>query len=207
MAALHAPQLTIPPSASGPLEAIIPVLIVPRVPRPSAAPGTRPAEIRLHRRPQRFGPIPADVTPMIVTRPAVARPVETERPRTGLSPSLPDPLAATARRALRGKVGCANAGAVGLTRAEREAYEDQFAAGAKESPFIGLGLERGKAAGLAAAAARREADLRYKRSEKVPAPATGGLQWDTARSAPGSGQAEELDVSLGNDRAVAKVPF
>ena len=188
LVALHAPPLKILPSTSGPPQATIPVLIVPRVPRPSAAPGTRPAEIRLHRRPQRFAPIPDDVKPLIMARPTAARPAEAQESRTAPSPSASDPLITNALAALRGRVGCANAGAVGLTRAEREACEDQFAVGARDAEFKGLGLERGKAVALRQAGARRDADLRYKRSlPGPPIPVPAGAGWDRQRSPPKGG--------------------
>lgn len=185
LVALHAPQLKMLPSTSGPPQAIIPILIVPRVPRPSATPGTRPAEIRLHRRPQRIAPLPDDVKPLIVARPTVARPAETQGARAAPSPALPDPLTANARTALRGKVGCANASAVGLTRAEREACEDQFAAGARDAEFKGLGVNRSKAIVLRQAGARREADFRYKRGLPGPPVAVpAGVGWDEQRGPP-----------------------
>ena len=205
LVALHAPQLKILPSTSGPPQAIIPVLIVPRVPRPGAAPGTRPAEIRLHRRPQRSAPIPDDVKPLIMAEPTVVRPAETESPRTAPSPSAPDPLTANARTALRGKVGCANASAVGLTRAEREVCEDQFAAGAGSAAFRGLGLERGKDAALVNAARRREQDYSFKRGILPKSPPPQGAGWDQYRELPG--QAEALGKSLNNDQPKATIPF
>lgn len=186
--ALHAPPLKILPSTSGPPQAIIPVLIVPRVPRPSTASGTRPAEIRLHRRPQRFAPVPEEIKPLIISRPAAATPAVSEDPRTTPSPSAPDRLTANARTALRGKVGCANASAAGLTRAERVACEDQFAFGAREAEFRGLGLDHGKAAALSRAGARREADFRYKRGLPGPPIAVpAGAGWDRQRSPPKGG--------------------
>jgi len=205
LVALHAPQLKVLPSTSGPPQAIIPVLIVPWVPRPSAAPGTRPAEIRLHRRPQRFAPIPDDVEPLIIARPTVARPAETDGPRTAPSPPLPDPLTTNARTALRGRVGCANASAVGLTRAEREACEDQFAAGARDAEFKGLGLERGRDAVLHGMAQRREQDYNFKRGILPKTPPPRGAGWDQYRELPGPAAA--LGKSLNNDRPEATIPF
>ena len=209
LVAVHAPQLRILPTTSGPPQAIIPVLIVPRVPRLSTASGTQPAEIRLHRRPQRFAPIPDDVKPLIIAKPSVARPTSTEGPRTAPSPSQPDPLTTNARTALRGKVGCANASAVGLTRAEREACEDQFAAGARDADFKGLGLERGKALMLRQAATRREADFRYKRGlPGPPVPVPAGAGWDRQRSPPKGGPNMGMGASpedLGAEPL--KVPF
>src|SRR4051812_44301564 len=72
--ALHAPRLRVPHEASGPPEAVIPVLIMPRPPPPAAAPGARPQPIRLPRRPQRFVPEETPVAPI------VAPSVETKAP-------------------------------------------------------------------------------------------------------------------------------
>lgn len=183
--AMHAPRLLIPAIESGPPQAIIPILIVPRVPSPATAAGTRPTEIRLHRRPQRAVDIPTDVKPLITPRPEARRPALPEDPANGAPASQPEPLTVNARTALRGRVGCANAAAVGLTRAEREACEDQFAAGASSAAFRGLGLERGKADALGRAGARREADFRYKRGLPGPPVAVPvGAGWDEQRSPP-----------------------
>jgi hypothetical protein len=86
---------------------------------------------------------------------------------------------------LRGRVGCANAAALGLSRAEREACEDRFAAGARDAEFQGLGLARSKLDDLARAAARREAAFRYKRGlPGPPVPVPAGAGWDAQRSPP-----------------------
>ena len=61
--ALHAPRLKVPPEEPGLPEAVIPVLILPRAPPPTAAPGARPTPIRLHRRPQRFAEEPRHEAP------------------------------------------------------------------------------------------------------------------------------------------------
>ena len=118
-------------------------------------------------------------------------------------------MTTNARTALRGKVGCANASAVGLTRAEREACEDQFAAGARDADFKGLGLERGKALMLRQAATRREADFRYKRGlPGPPVPVPAGAGWDRQRSPPKGGPNMGMGASpedLGAEPL--KVPF
>ena len=50
---LQRPTLRLPTEASGPPEAIIPILILPRSPPPVAGRAVQPAPIQLHRRPQR----------------------------------------------------------------------------------------------------------------------------------------------------------
>ena len=203
LVALHAPRLAIPAMASGPPQAIIPVLIVPRVPSPARQNGTRPSEIRLHRRPQRVVDIPTDVKPLITPLPEARRPAPLDTP-TNTSPP-PQVLTPNAQAALRGRVGCANAAAVGLSRAEREACEDQFAAGARNAAFTGLGLERGKAAVLDGTARRREQDYNFKRGILPKSPPPPGAGWDQYRELPG--QAAALGKSLNNDRPEATVPF
>ncbi|WP_397422879.1 hypothetical protein [Phenylobacterium sp.] len=185
LVALHSPRLIAPRTPSGPPIAIIPILIVPRLPPTRATTGDRPAPIRLHRRPQRFVDETSDVTPLITPRAEAPRPAPAAA--SGVTPAPPPANALTlnARAALRGRVGCANAAAVGLSRAEREACEDQLASGAKDAPFQGLGLARGKAADLARAAAGREADFRYKRGlPGPPVPVPAGAGWDAQRSPP-----------------------
>lgn len=207
--ALHAPRLTIPAMETGPPQAIIPVLIVPRVQSPERANGSSPTEIRLHRRPQRVVDIPTDIKPLVTPRPEARRPDPTEGPGNAASASPPEPLTLNARTALRSRIGCANATAAGLTRAEREACEDQFAAGASSSAFKGLGLERGKADALGRAGARREADFRYKRGlPGPPIPVPAGAGWDRQRSPPKGGPNMGMGTSpedLGAEPL--KVPF
>lgn len=201
---LHAPRLRMPEMASGPPEAIIPVLIMPRTPPPTAQPGGRPAPVRLHRRPQRFGPDDLPVAPLIAPTPTAPadRPAPPPGPRTLALPSREDALAANARNALRSRLGCDS---TTLSRAEREACMDRFAAGARDAPFTGLGVERDKAAGLDAAAAKRERDYRYQRGIKPSAPASGSLPWDTTRGPPSP--AEALGNMVGSDNVAKKVPF
>lgn len=201
---LHAPRLRMPEMASGPPEAVIPVLIMPRTPPPTAEPGARPAPVRLHRRPQRFVEDDLPVAPLIAPTPTAPadRPTPPSGPRTSTLPSAEDALAANARNALRSRLGCDSAT---LSRAEREACMDRFAAGGRDAPFTGLGVDRDKAAGLDAAAARRERDYRYQRGIKPSAPASGGLPWDTTRGPPSP--AEALGNMAGSDNVAKKVPF
>lgn len=167
--AVHAPRLRVPQPQSGPPEAIIPVLIMPRTPPPTAAAGSRPAPIRLHRRPQRFALEPPSVSPLLTPQAEQSpRPAPSEGPRVLNLPSAQDVLAANARKALRGRLGCANAQALGLSRAEREACENQLAAGARDAEFPGIGIDADKATILARAAARKQADYDYKRGGVPP---------------------------------------
>ena len=142
---------TLPPQAldaAGPPEAIIPVLILPR--STLAANGApRLGDLQLHRRPQRVTPDAtasetARVAPLPAA-PAPARPAEAGQPAPLAAQGLPAPPGAPApdlRAALRhGALGCANLAAVGMTRAEREACEDQLGHGAAQAPALALSLE------------------------------------------------------------------
>ena len=209
LVAIHAPRLRFPPLVSGPPEAVIPILIVPRVPPPIASPGSRPTEIRLHRRPQRFADEPLPVAPLIAPAVEPRRQAQTEGPRT-LTPSpAQDALASNARNALRSRLGCDDRN---LTRAEREGCIDRFADGARDAPFLGLGIEGEKAKGLAAAAAQRERDYRYMRSTgAVPGttgagPSANGNAVGRGNNLPGS-TAEGIGAMVGSDRPTLKVPF
>jgi hypothetical protein len=178
--ALHVPKLIAPPLQSGPPEPVIPVLILPRVPPPHA--GGPPAPIRLHRRVLRHAPADLPVAPLIAPEPKVDGPPE--RDRAPVRTVTPDPVAANARQALRGLVGCANPAS--LSREEREKCEGQLARGARDAPFPGLGLDREDNSEFGRAAARREAAYRYKRGEESRARAPGSeLDWDVRRSPPG----------------------
>lgn len=202
--ALHAPRLRIPHEAPGPPEAVIPVLIMPRTPPPAAAPGSRPQPIRLHRRPQAFAPPETDVKPL------VAPTVETKStappapgPKTITLPAPEDALAVNARNALRGKLGCANASLMNLSRAEREKCEEQLAAGAKSADYLGTGINADKAGGLAAAARRKEADYRYMRTTPQATPGGGPGQ----SSLPGGPGAADIGKMSGSDNPTGKIPF
>lgn len=201
---LNAPRLRMPPMQSGPPEAIIPILIMPRTPPPSAQPGAEPTQIRLHRRVTRFSDQPPPVAPL--TAPPEAKPAERASqapgPRVLTLPTPEDALAANARNALRSKLGCDSPT---LSRVEREACMDRFADGARDAPFVGLGINRDKAAGLDAAAARRERDYKYQRGIKTPAPPTPGAGWDTYRGPPAP--SEELGKMVGSDNVAKKIPF
>lgn len=181
---LHAPRLHAPEQPSGPPPAIIPVLILPKAPPPPGVSGP-PAPIRLHRRRQRLSPEELPVAPL-VTREAPreqAPRAPSDAPATLRLPQVDDAVAANAQKALRGSVvGCANARALGLSRAEIEECERRLAAGAKDAPFRGLGLDAEKETELGRAAARKDAYTRYRNAPPPPGVSGGssGQSWDPA---------------------------
>ena len=210
--AAYAPRLLVPNVASGPPEPIIPVLIMPRTPPAAVGPNAKPTPIRLHRRPQRFVPAEDPVAPLLIPQIAPPRPLSAPIARQAPLPSSRDEVADTMTRVLRGSLGCANANAIGLSRAEREACEDELAAGAQDAPFTGLGVARGKAAGYDAAASRKAADVRFReRTGGVGVTGTGRKAAEIERpGAPNLGMgtsAHDLGAALGNDRPALKVPF
>ena len=167
--ALHAPSLVIPEESSAP-QPIIPVLLTPRL--PPTAPAAPPKPIRLHRRPQRFSNLPLPPLPV--------------PPGPSVAPAPPGPVAihpaplpanpvGEIRQSLReSPIGCANANAVGLTKAERQLCDQVLGKGAKTAPFLGLGIAQGKASDFDRAAAAKEADRRYRDAPIQPGPAPPG---------------------------------
>lgn len=181
--AIQTPHLRVPPQASGPPEPVIPVLIMPRVPPPASDPGGEPTPIRLHRRPQRFNLDDLPLAPLITPQ-AEATAQEPAEPavRALALPRPEDAVAERARAALRSRRNCDDPA---LTRAERVACLERFAAGARDAPFLGTGVDRDKARELEAAVRRREQDYRYKRGEPgPPTPVPHGGNWDDTRSPP-----------------------
>ncbi|THD64152.1 hypothetical protein [Phenylobacterium sp.] len=189
---LERPSLPPPTDFPGPPEAIIPILIMPRTPPPAAGRLAQQQPIRLHRRPQPFLPpdiptLPVAPTPAPAPAPGPATPKAVPAVHPAPQPEGPK---GDVRTALRGSyVGCANADAVGLNKAERDACAEKFGKGAKDAEFAGLGLTADKQRLLDAAGAKKEADLRYKQ-----APMTFG-------SAPGAANpgasAEQACMDLG----------
>lgn len=166
--ALHAPTLFIPPEPRGPPEPIIPVLLMPRLPPPAAAPGAAPGPIRLHRRQLRFMPKELPVAPLPVPEKHEAAPAQAPavlRPAPLPQGGQKEELRLTLRRSA---IGCANPEAAGLSRDEREACNEQIGKGAGAAPFKGLGLPGAKQQALDRAGARKEADRRYR---EAPPPA------------------------------------
>jgi hypothetical protein len=158
---LHTPVLRIPEESSGPPEPIIPILILPRVPPPPEGQATRPAPVRLHRRPLRHMQTPLPIEPLPAP-PEVSAPPPKGPVRATPAP-LPEGPRAEARTALRhGLVGCANPDAANLSAAERELCNEQFGKNAKTAPFLGLGLRPDKQETFDKAAAAKEADRRYR---------------------------------------------
>lgn len=187
--------------AGGPPEAIIPILIMPRTPQPTAsAAQAKPAPLRLHRRPQRFLPPEAQSAPIAPPAP-IAMPAAP--PGHGLVVLHPAPMPegpkGDVRAVLRqGTMGCANPLTVGLNRSEREHCDEVFGKGAKDTAFAGLGLSADKQKLFDIAGARKEADYRYKHSQ---AP---GAVPDT--DMPGK-TAEGMKKSLGVEGHSATIPF
>lgn len=209
--AVYAPRLRVPEWQSGPPQAIIPVLIMPHTPPAAAETGAKPAPIRLHRRPQRFTEQPPPVKPLVAPQDETKRAAPGPGPKAVTLPGVSDAVAANARNALRSRLGCANPDAAGLTQAEREACDKRFAAGAKSADFLGLGVEADKAGDLAAAAAQKDRDYKYRRA--TGAPGTVGAGPSATANAPGGrvnlpgASAADIGASVGSDRPTATVPF
>jgi hypothetical protein len=209
---LQRPTLLIPDLERGPPEPVIPILIMPRTPPPAAgARLTQLTPIRLHRRPQPN--LPPDVPPAPVAapiRPAAAAQAPVQGP-VALHPApMPEGPKGDVRTALRQSfVGCANAQAVGLNKAERDLCDERFGKGAKDAPFAGLGLAAAKQRLLEAAGARKEADYRYKYANLPNAGPTGAVDvTDSISGVAGIGVgAHGMGQALGNDRPEAKAPF
>lgn len=167
--ALHAPSLLIPSEPSQP-QPIIPVILTPRLPATPAAP---PKPIQLHRRQTRFSNLPLAPLPVPpgpeTTTPAPPGPV-------AIHPApLPANPVGEIRQSLReSPIGCANASAVGLTKAERQLCDQVLGKGAKTAPFLGLGIAQGKLTDFDRAAAGKEADRRYREAPIQPGPAPPG---------------------------------
>jgi hypothetical protein len=76
---------------------------------------------------------------------------------------MPEGPKADVRTALRqGAVGCTNPNAVGLTAAERAACDEKLGKGAKDAPFLGLGLAAEKQKAFDQIAAHKEACRQYR---------------------------------------------
>jgi hypothetical protein len=189
---LQRTSLPVPLDLGGPPEPVIPILILPKTPPATAGRKAEPEPIRLHRRPQPF--VPPEVTPAPIAPPTppaavAAKPAPTTPPALHPAPQ-PEGPKGDVRTALRGSyVGCANADAVALTRAERDACDEKFGKGAKDAQFAGLGLTADKQRLLDAAGAKKEADLRFKQAPMTTGLAAGALN-------PGA-TGEQMCASLG----------
>ena len=213
LVAIQAPRLLIPHEDAGPPEAVIPVLIMPRTPPPTASAGTQPQPIRLHRRPQPFIAEETPVAPLVAPTVEAKGPAPTTPgPRTVTGPSPEeDALALNAGKALRGKLGCASANLMNLSRAEREACEDRLAAGARQADYLGTGIDADKAKGLAAAGRRKDADYIYRSNAAGPGtvgagPSANGNAVGRGNNLPGR-TAEDMAKAVGNDKPRATLPF
>lgn len=158
--ALHAPRLQVPAEEPALPHAVIPILLLPRLPPPVPGQAT-PGPIRLHRRPQRLAAEAPPVAPLQVPKRALETP-----PAPAPAPPRPTPPPAVSgevRQVLRlGAVGCRHADLMRLSDAEREACEDQLAAGVRDAPFLAPGRTAARRAELQAEAARKDALVRRK---------------------------------------------
>jgi hypothetical protein len=195
---------TLPPIASepGPPQAIIPIVLMPRTPPPAAGKSAPIQPIRLHRRPQPYAT--PDVTPAPIappTPPAATAAPPAPKAVAALHPApQPEGPKDEVRTVLRqSPVGCANAAAVGLNRAERDLCDERFGKGAKDTAFAGLGLTAEKQRLLDAAGARKEADYRYKHAPMTPNVAPGSL--DPHMSA------EDRSRVMGSDKPSLTIPY
>jgi hypothetical protein len=173
--AAHAPTLAIPDEPAGPPEPIIPVLLMPRLPPRASVQGVAPGPIRLHRRQRTPLPPNLPVAPLPVPELPPLPPAAQAGPSAALRPSqLPEgPRQEIQNTLRRSAIGCANPQAAGLTRAEREACEEQLGKGTREVPYMpaGVGMSGEARSALAKAAAAKEANRRYR--EYAP-PVPGG---------------------------------
>jgi hypothetical protein len=214
---LQRPTLVAREMEHGPPEAIIPILIAPRTPPATSGRLAKPTPIRLHRRPQPFLPPEAPTAP--IAPPAPPTPAAAPAPPHGpiaLHPSpLPEGPRGDVRTALRQSfVGCANEQAVALNRAERDLCDEKFGKGAKTAAFAGLGLSPDKQRLLDTAAARKDADYRYKYGVGTPNGQRIGSEGESGVGGSGSrgldnigSTAHGLGAALGNDKPDAKLPF
>jgi hypothetical protein len=197
---LQHPTLSVPVSEPGPPEPVIPVLLMPKTPPEEAGKLAQPEPIRLHRRPQPFLPPEAPTAPIAPPTPAAAAPPAPHPAPPALHPApQPEGPKGDVRTALRqGSVGCANPMLVGLNRSERDLCDEKLGKGAKNAPFVGLGLTAEKQRLLDAAGARKEADYRYKYGpEPGPVPDT---------NPPGE-SAEAMKKALGVDGHSLTIPY
>jgi hypothetical protein len=159
--ALQASTLPAPVEPAGPPEAIIPILLMPKALPPPAGGAPRSNEVRLHRRAQRMpAPSVSPVAPLVT---AIApSPHAAEQPSQAAA--TPSPQASPPgpsqdlRAALRRGVGCANAGALKLSRAERELCDEQLGRGAASAPFLPAAIGGAKRAYYDAVAEAKKAD-------------------------------------------------
>jgi hypothetical protein len=157
-ALLQRPSLVIPVESSGPPEAIIPVLILPRTPPSAAGGGARPAPIQLHRRLLRNLPGETPVRPLLLPAPkpveAPAQAAPSSAPVREAVPAPPPPAEAV-RGTLRAMLGCSSAA---LSRDERTRCQERLGRGAHDEPYLAQLLSKEKRAALDQAGAAKLAD-------------------------------------------------
>ncbi|HEY8572707.1 hypothetical protein [Phenylobacterium sp.] len=159
--ALHAPQLTMPAEEPTLPHAVIPILLLPRTPPPVAGQAD-PGPIRLHRRPQPYAAASPSVPPLHVPKAALEAPPRPPAPPRA-EPQLPPAVTGQVTQTLRlGTVGCRHADLMKLSRQEREACEDQLAAGARDAPWIPPGKSAKARAEFQAQGARKDALMRQR---------------------------------------------
>jgi hypothetical protein len=166
---LQRPTLRIPIEPSGPPEAIIPILILPRAPPPAEGRGAAPAPIQLHRRPARNADEFPPVAPLIV--PTEEKPVEAPpAARAEIAPKVqaaPAPPSDAVRATLRATLGCADSKLAGFTGEERAGCAERFGRGAREDAYLAPALSAEKRAILDQAGA---AKLAQKNAAERAAP-------------------------------------
>jgi hypothetical protein len=150
---LQHPTLVIPVEPSGPPEAIIPILILPRTPPPAAGQSAKPTPIQLHRRQLRNMPAETPMAPVVIAppKPAEAPPQAPGPPAPKEAPPPPPPSSAV-RATLRTTLGCT---APGLSRDERAACLERLGRGARDAPYFGQPLSAEKRATLDQAGAAK----------------------------------------------------
>lgn len=98
-------------------------------------------------------------------------------------PEAPPAASPPLRNALRGgTVGCANPGL--LSKEERAACQEKLGAGAKDAPFIPPAMSADKRKAFDAAAARKDANRRYRDSNMPVGTVGGGLGEPTPTTIP-----------------------
>jgi hypothetical protein len=138
IALLYRPYLSSPVElAAGPPETMIPVLMMPRShlarpiqPKAVAMPATRPSQTMA-------SPLPAAPGQRTAQKAETAPPAAKAPATEG--DAFPAPDIGLALR--HGAAGCASAGAIGMTRAEREHCDERLAAGARTAPVLAVALE------------------------------------------------------------------
>ncbi|MDB5447579.1 MAG: hypothetical protein JWQ97_2896 [Phenylobacterium sp.] len=158
---LHSPRLVRPHEDAGPPEPIIPILMLPRTPAPAAGSGQKPQPIRLHRRQLHRELPPATVAPLVAPKAEATPESTTERPtaqpRVTVQPAPATQLSDVLRHSA---LGCATPAI--LSREEREACEERLGRGAGEAPYLPPAIGRAKQAGLDAAGAAKDRNIRLK---------------------------------------------